>query len=360
MKLGAFDYITKPSECEEILHRTMKAIVAGETNRDMQKLLKLKEKPGEKGLLLVVGESKAIKDIRAQIQRISSFDFPVLITGETGTGKNLIAKAIHLNSARAEGPFISVSCASIPEHLFESELFGHSKGAFTGALIERKGLFEEANGGTILLDEIGIIPKPLQSKLLGVLQDKVIRKVGTNKEVLIDARIIAATNSDLVKSVKVGEFRQDLFYRVNTAHLHIPPLRERREDIPVLAEYFLAECAGKMGKGEILLCPDSLKKLLEYDYPGNVRELHNIISLAASVSSDGLVLEKDLPFMLSCAGEPASCISEDDVSLPLEQLEKKILMKNIERNFHNLAKVCKELKISRTTLWRKMKKYSLT
>ncbi len=239
MKMGAYDYISKPFEYEEILHRAENAIRQAETAREMGRMLQGRTEAGE-DFSMVVGRSPVITDIKKQLKKISAADLPVLITGETGTGKNLFAKAVHLNSRRSAGPFIAVNCTSIPEHLLESELFGHTRGAFTGAVMERKGLFEFAGGGTILLDEIGSIPKAIQAKLLGVLQDRVIRKVGSNEEIPVDTRVIAATNVDLLAAIRKGEFREDLYYRVNVLHIHIPALRERKEDIPALSESFLS------------------------------------------------------------------------------------------------------------------------
>jgi DNA-binding NtrC family response regulator len=247
MRLGATDYIAKPFEYDEIVHRANRAIERSSTAKDMHAMLHNRSSARE-DFPLITGKSQVMAAVRSQLKKISLTSFPVLITGETGTGKNLTAKAVHLSSERAREPFISVNCASIPEQLLESELFGHARGAFTGALMERKGLFEAAHRGTILLDEIGSIPTGLQAKLLGVLQDKTVRKVGSNEEIPVDARVIAATNTDLPTAIRNGDFREDLYYRINVLPLRLPPLREHREDIPLLAEQFLAQVCRRSEK----------------------------------------------------------------------------------------------------------------
>jgi DNA-binding NtrC family response regulator len=359
MRLGATDYIAKPFEYDEILHRAKRAVERSATARDMNRMLRNRAASGE-DFPLIIGTSQAFSTVRNQLKKISQTGFPVLITGETGTGKSLAAKAIHLSGMRAEGPFISVNCASIPEQLLESELFGHTKGAFTGAIIERKGLFEAARGGTILLDEIGSIPKSLQAKLLGVLQDKMIRKVGSNEDIPVEARVIAATNTDLPAAVRIGGFREDLYYRINVLPLHLPPLREHKEDIPLLAEHFLAQCIEEQKReGLEGFAPECMVKLLAHDYPGNIRELQNVVCRAVAVSETTLVQCDDL-FDLS-SNQPRASFEDREGSAPMDirEWEKKIILQTIARHPNNLAEVCKELKIGRTTLWRKMKQYRI-
>lgn len=359
MRMGASDYIAKPFEYDEILHRAKRAMERVETAREMDKMLQA-QKTSQENFSMITGESSAIRNIKNQLKKISSIDLPVLITGETGTGKNLLAKAIHLNSSMSAGPFISVNCTSIPEQLMESELFGHTKGAFTGAVMDRKGLFEAAQHGTILLDEIGAISKTLQAKLLGVLQDKVIRKVGSNEEISMATRVIAATNADLRTAIKKGEFREDLFYRINVLHVHIPPLREHKEDIPPLAEYFLSMCTANQNiKNLIGFAPGAMDKLYRYDYPGNVRELYNIICRAVAVSEPPLILCEDLLNEQSNKTDCATTESEETVHMDIKEWEKKIILQSIVRHPNNLAEVCRELKIGRTTLWRKMRQYKI-
>lgn len=360
VKKGAYDYITKPFEYDEILHRAKKAIQTAETDAEMSRM-RYDVAAEDGGFSMVVGKSPLMMDVKARLRKIAVNDFPVLITGETGTGKNLLARAIHLNSPRAKGPFISVNCTSIPENLFESELFGHTKGAFTSAIMERKGLFEAADGGSILLDEIGSIPKPLQAKLLGVLQDKIIRKVGSDHGIPVDVRVLAATNSDLVESVQKHEFREDLYYRINVLHVNIPPLREHKEDIPSLAQKFLSECIGMKKDVKISgFAPDVIERICAYDYPGNVRELYNIICYAVALTDSVIISSDSMPLPLSKVSCPASKQTASE-SRPMDfnEWEKKIIIQSIERHPRNLAEVCRELKIGRTTLWRKMKEYNI-
>jgi two-component system response regulator AtoC len=325
----------------------------------MNKMLRNRAASGE-NFPLIIGTSQAFSTVRNQLKKISQTSFPVLITGETGTGKNLAAKAIHLCSTRAEGSFISVNCASIPEQLLESELFGHTKGAFTGAIIERKGLFEAARNGTILLDEIGSVPKALQVKLLGVLQDKMIRKVGSNEDIAVDARVIAATNRDLPAAIRNGDFREDLYYRINVLPLHLPPLREHKEDIPLLAEHFLAQCGDEQKRAGLEgFAPECMAKLLAHDYPGNIRELQNIVCRAVAVSEARLVHCDDLFDLSSDQPNAPAGNNEESAPMDIREWEKKIILRTIARHPNNLAEACRELKIGRTTLWRKMKQYKI-
>lgn len=360
MKMGAYDYITKPFEYEEVLHRVRKAIEMAETDHEMGTMLRTKITHKDKDFSMIIGESNIIRDIKTQLRKISDSDFPVLITGETGTGKNLLAKAIHLNSSKATDPFINVNCTSIPEHLLESELFGHTKGAFTGAIMERKGLFEVANRGTLLLDEIGAIPRTIQAKLLGVLQDGVIRKVGSNDEIPIGVRIIAATNVNILSAIKNGEFREDLYYRINVLHIHVPPLRTHKEDIPALAENFLSFCKAKQNKPHIVgFTPEVIDKLYYYDYPGNVRELFNIVCHSVVASNSSMIYCEDLPKLIMQVPETVAATTGEMVPISIEEWEKRMIIQSIKRHPHNLTKVCNELKIGRTTLWRKMKQHGI-
>jgi DNA-binding NtrC family response regulator len=359
MRLGATDYVAKPFEYDEIVHRANKAIEQSTTARDLHAMLRNRSSAGD-GFSLISGNSQAMNAVRSQLKKISQTSFPVLITGETGTGKNLTAKAIHLSGDRAQEAFISVNCASIPEQLLESELFGHTKGAFTGALMERKGLFEAAHRGTIVLDEIGSISKALQAKLLGVLQDKTIRKVGSNEEIPVDARVIAATNTDLPAAIKKGDFREDLYYRINVLPLRLPPLREHREDIPLLAGQFLAECVKDQERAGLTgFAPQCMARLIAHDYPGNIRELQNLVCRAVAISEGSLVQCDDL--FDETADMPCLPGQETDESAPMDikEGEKKLILQAIARHPNNLAEACKELKIGRTTLWRKMKQYRI-
>jgi DNA-binding NtrC family response regulator len=358
MKMGAFDYIPKPFKHEEILHRVKKAMSDIETKRELTSFEEDRESGRKQPSIL--GESRAVREITSLVEKISKVDLPVLITGETGTGKNLVAAVIHNQSARAGKPLISINCAGVPEYLIESELFGHTKGAFTGAFLDRKGLFEEADGGTLLLDEIGTMSHAMQAKLLDVLQNRVLRPVGSNRSREVDVRTIAATNTDLEQAVREGKFREDLYYRIKVTHIHLPPLREHPEDIPVLARHLLEQCRREFRKPELQFSLEVMDFLYEYDYSGNVRELYNMICNAAAVSSGPIITMQDMSLSLTNRFFEVSSVSREDAKTgTLEEWEKDLIIKSIRKHSHNLGKVCGELGIGRTTLWRKMKKYSI-
>jgi DNA-binding NtrC family response regulator len=357
MKLNAFDYISKPFKPDEILHRVRKSINHIEDRTELTRLNGENER--EKRFIPIIGNSQTIKELIALIEKIAKVDLPVLITGDTGTGKNLVAKAIHSLSSRAAKPLVSINCASVPEYLLESELFGHAKGAFTGAYLDRKGLFEEADDGSLLLDEIGSMPYTMQAKLLDFLQELIIRQVGSNKMKKVNVRIMSATNTDLEENIKDGTFRDDLFYRIKVTHIHIPPLREYIEDIPSLARHFLDLYKKEFNKSDLQLSSDAIDFMCQYDYPGNVRELKNIISSAAAISTGPYITTQDLS--LSFTNRFFDFASESKVAKPgtFQESEKNLIMNSIKKHSQNLAKVCDELGIGRTTLWRKMKKYNI-
>ena len=360
MKMGAFDYILKPFKNEEILHRVRKSMNHLETTRELSSLHK--RGTSEKSKVPLLGNSTAIKEIVAVMHKISNLDISILLTGETGTGKSLIAKTIHSLSSRADKPFISINCASVPDNLLESELFGHEKGAFTGALLERKGLFEAAEGGSILLDEIGSMPFPMQAKLLDVLQDRAIRRIGSNKSKAINVRVITATNTDIIKAIDNGLFRNDLYYRIKVAHIHVPPLRDHAEDIPSLGNHFLESIGKELNKPDLEFSLEALEFLLHYKFPGNVRELANAISGAAAVAVSNIISVQDLALTLtnSLTEMPTPIPPERDLHPnSLEEWEKELIVESLKKNPSNLTKVCSELRIGRTTLWRKMKKYNI-
>jgi len=361
MKIGALDYISKPFKNEEILHRVRKSMSHRETVRELSSLQQ-KSIASENNKIPILGISAAMKEIVSTVQKIAKTDISVLITGETGTGKSLIAKTIHNLSSRADKPFISINCASVPENLLESELFGHEKGAFTGALLARKGLFEAADGGSVFLDEIGSMPLALQAKLLDVLQERSIRRIGSNETKAINVRIISATNADLNNAINSGLFRRDLYFRIKVAHIHVPPLKEHSEDIPFLARHFLETAGRELNKTDIQLSQDALEFLLHYDFPGNVRELSNAISGAIAITENNVISAQDLALTLTKSLFVISSLSpleKDLQSSSLEEWEKDIIAESIKKNSGNLSKVCSELKIGRTTLWRKMKKYNI-
>ncbi|WP_019623382.1 sigma-54-dependent transcriptional regulator [Thioalkalivibrio thiocyanoxidans] len=367
MKLGATDYITKPARNEEILWKVRK-ILEGRS-------LSEAHEPGNEetcnsGLGALVAESPAMCEVLERIRKVAPTNLTVLITGETGTGKSCIARAIHHHSQLSAGPFVSVNCAALPEPLLESELFGHAKGAFTGATQARRGLFEEAHNGTLFLDEIGTLPANMQAKLLGALQDREIRRVGSNTPQAVDVRVIAATNADLEEEVARDVFREDLFYRLNVARLQVPPLRERREDIPVLARGILARLAGDGSHG-VAVTDEAMSVLCNAEYPGNVRELENALEWAAAVCRGHLIAVADLPEALQQPqrsvrtpleqGEETAVVREKAVPTDgsLAGHERQIIEESIERCRWNLTAAAKSLGIGRTTLWRKMRQYNI-
>lgn len=299
MKKGAFNYLTKPFNPKELLFQVEKALENRRLTSEIERLRGLlKEKYDFQN---IIAKSEKMRHVLEQVSHIAKTDSSVCIFGESGTGKELIAKAIHLASARKDKPFVAINCAAIPETLLESELFGHEKGAFTGAVRSTKGLFAQGHEGTIFWDEIGDMPLSLQAKLLRVLQDQRISPVGSEKVVEVDTRIIVATNKDLEAEVKKGFFREDLFYRIHVIPVHMPPLRERKEDIPCLAEYFIHRFNRRMKKKVNGMTPSSMQKLMSYNWPGNVRELENTIEYAMAMSQrdliteDGILQTKDVP-----------------------------------------------------------------
>src|SRR5215831_73666 len=292
MRQGAFDYFEKGKEPDELLHRVDKALEKKALSRANDNLRRqIRERYSLPG---IIAHSKAMQDVLELALRVAPTDATVLIQGESGTGKELIAKAIHHASRRAKGPFVAVNCGALPEPLLESEIFGHVKGAFTGATVNKKGLFEEAHGGTVFLDEIGEMPLALQVKLLRALQDGEVRPVGSNQPIIVDVRVLAATNRDLTYLMQQGKLREDLFYRLNVIPVVLPPLRERREDIPVLAEHFLGHFGQKQG-GLFRLSAEAVERLLRYPWPGNVRELENAMERIAILAGKETIGPEDLP-----------------------------------------------------------------
>ena len=308
----------------------------------------------------IVGKSKNMQDVYALMQRASESDITVLIQGESGTGKELVSKLIHFNSPRKKGPFVAVNCAAIPETLIESELFGHERGAFTGATMRRLGQFERAQGGTVLLDEIGDMPMALQAKLLRVLQEREIQRVGGTATIPIDIRVIAATNRDLENAVKIGEFRADLFYRLAAFPLVIPPLREHREDIPLLVAHFLKNHAGSTEDCARGISPAALQRLLVYDWPGNVRELRNAIERALLLETTDRLQVGNLPPQLVALIPPLT--DPENPARPvlsMQEAEQQALVHALEASDGNITKAAQVLNVNRTTLYRKLKKYGL-
>lgn len=321
-------------------------------------------------LLQIIGTSNAIKRIYELIEKLSNSDSTVLILGESGTGKELVAKNIHFKSARADKPFIPVNCGAIPTELLESELFGHEKGAFTGAVAARIGRFELADGGTVFLDEIGEMHPILQVKLLRVLQERSFERIGGTKTVNVDVRIIAATNQNLEEAVVAGRFREDLFYRLNVIPLNIPPLRERIEDIPLLCDYFIEKHSKRMGRNPIRMTDEVLKIFLNYHWPGNVRELENTIERLLVLKDDDIVKPYDLPEKMTGRKIPNLPDVEDDdinpfvggidLNAALEEYEKRLILHALELQNGVKSQAAKYLNINRTTLIEKMKRLGLS
>jgi len=358
MKLGAFDFITKPFQPEEILLRVRNALEKRSLKEEVNQLrAEVKNTFGFEG---IVGVSDGIRRVLTMLPKIAQTESTVLITGESGTGKELIAKAVHASSRRAQGPFISVSCAAFPEQLLENELFGHVKGAFTGAVAARKGLLEEANGGTFFLDEVGEVPPTIQTKLLRILEERYIRRLGDNRPVPVNVRVVAATNRDLESAMRQNTFREDLFYRLNVIAIHLPPLRERKEDISLLARHFLALHSKRVERDFAGFSPEALEALETYDFPGNIRELNNVVEQAVALAIGPTIELHDLPEKLFHLDlDSKSSLTRTPPPKGLAAMERDLVMERLQVHQGNLGLVAKDLGISRTTLWRRMKEYKI-
>ncbi|MHB8771245.1 MAG: sigma-54-dependent transcriptional regulator [Syntrophales bacterium] len=358
LKAGAFDYLTKPLDVEELKILIDKAMDHYHLRTEN---LVLKERLGDRfDFSRIIAASPKMKNLLETLAMVAPSDATVLIMGESGTGKEVIANAIHHNSPRAGEPFIKVSCAALPETLLESELFGHEKGAFTGAVARREGRFQLAHRGTIFLDEVGEMSPALQTKLLRVLQEKEFEPLGSTRTVKVDIRVITATNRDLEKEVKEGRFREDLYYRLNVVPLVLPPLRERREDIPLLADHFLALFREKNRKPIKAISGKSLDLLVRYDWPGNVRELENVIERAVILSRDEILVPADLPPQLRMLAEQEG---DDALAIPpgmsLDEMERALIVKTLDETAGNRTRAAEILGINRRTLQNKLKQYGL-
>jgi len=354
MRLGAFDYIQKPFSEQELLVKVTKAIESRRLHGQVR--LFAQEFKERYHFESIVGRSQAVRDVLTKVVKIAPTDAIVLITGDSGTGKELIARAVHANSKRAERPFVTVNCAAITETLLESELFGHARGAFTGAVSARKGLFEEADGGTFFFDEIAETTPSFQAKLLRAIQDGEIRRVGENRGIKVDIRVIAATNVDLGQAVQERRFRQDLYYRLNVARFHLPPLRERREDIPQLVEFFLEKYNRKMS-ARSRLADNVMERLVQYDFPGNVRELENMVEQAVALSSGGVITVDDI---LPQAPRRTSTTTGRTLADIVDEAEREAVNAALRAAEGSREKAAEALDISPTTLWRKMTRLGIT
>ena len=353
MKHGASDYLTKPVKTDEVVRVVERVIREASLRREVSRLRKEVHK--EYSFHHILGKSKAIQAVFDLIRRIADSPTNVLITGESGTGKELVAKAIHYNSDRRDAPFIPVNCAAIPEQLLESELFGHMRGSFTDAKMDKRGLFEEAQKGTLFLDEISELPIMLQAKLLRVIQEREIRRVGANKPVSVDVRIMAATNLNLGEEIKAKRFRDDLYYRLNVIELKLPPLRDRREDIPLLVEAFLKKCGDARRKDVKGVSESALAMLMDYAWPGNVRELENVVERAVTLSRGEKIMPEDLPPVIQGSRGDRRVLDEAaERTLPLEAVEKEYILKILDKMGGNKYQAAHALGIDRKTLYRKL------
>ena len=365
MKLGAYDYITKPFKIDEV--RIIIANALRSKNLEVENRTLKKELTKEYSFQNLVGNSDTMHRIYELIKRVSQTPTNVLITGESGTGKEMVAKAIHFNGPLKDKPFVTINCGAIPESLMESEMFGHKKGSFTGAIADKAGLFEVADGGTLFLDEVGELPVSIQVKLLRAIQERVIRRVGGTEDTKIEVRIIAATNRDLEDMVKKGSFRQDLFYRLNVINIRTPGLRERSEDIPVLANHFLKKYNDRLHKQIGGISAEAMDMLKKYDYPGNVRELENIIERTVALEGGATILPESLPpFVNTPSGRKMASTHEiqvTDEGLDLDkimgQIEKELLIKAIHAAGGVKKKAAKLLNITFRSMRYRVEKYSL-
>jgi len=366
MRRGAYDYIPKPFRADQLLLVVRKAIERERLRLEVERLSE--ELSTLRGADGVVGRSAGLREVVAVARKVAKHPSTVLVTGESGTGKELIARLVHSASPRSERAFVAVNCAAIPDALLESELFGHARGAFTGAVQERRGLFEEADGGTIFLDEIGELPLALQVKLLRVLQEGEIRRVGDNAARTVDVRVVAATSRDLEEEVRQNRFRADLYYRVNVVQLHLPPLRDRGEDIAELAKHFATFHAARLGIANPTLASAALRALMDYAWPGNVRELENVIERALVLAENGAIGPEQLPPAVLGVVAPASAGAifngngaDSDLSVKrgTETLERSLIKQALDRTGGNRTRAAQLLDLSHRALLYKIREYGL-
>lgn len=365
MKMGAYDYITKPFKIDEVRLNIQNALRS--RNLEVENRSLKKELVKEYSFQNMVGNSQAMHQIFDLVKRVSQTPTNVLITGESGTGKEVVAKAIHYNGPLKDKPFVTINCGAIPENLMESEMFGHKKGSFTGAVVDKAGLFEVANGGTLFLDEVGELPLTIQVKLLRAIQERVIRRVGATDDMKVEVRIIAATNRNLEEMVQKGTFRQDLFYRLNVINIKTPGLRERRDDIPLLAGHFLKKYNERLNKNIGGISTEAMEILKKYDYPGNVRELENMIERTVALEGGAMILPESLPPMVNTTSGRKMASSNEieigaegvDLDKVMGQIEKELLIKAIHSAGGVKKRAAKLLHISFRSMRYRIEKYNL-
>src|SRR5256885_4433608 len=357
MKNGAYDYVTKPINLEELSLLIRRAIEVNQKDRELDNLRRRLDQ--KFGLDQIVGQSRQMKDVFARIQRAAPVDSTVLILGESGTGKELVAQALHHNSLRKKGPFVAVNCAAVPATLVESELFGHVRGAFTGATDRRIGRFEQADGGTLFIDEIGDFELGLQAKLLRVLETLTLTPVGGHEDRKVNVRVLAATSRNIVQMVKEGTFREDLYYRLNVITITLPPLRDRSDDIPILVDHFLREVASTKHTAPKRISPEVMRRFTQYRWPGNVRELRNTLESMMVLADGEMLTERDLPDRVAEASLAPSTPKELPTGLTMEELERLAITKALDESSGNRTHAANRLGISVRTLQRKLRQYEL-
>jgi two-component system NtrC family response regulator len=357
MKLGAGDYLIKPCHPDELLLVVERQLETRHLRREVSRLKQQLHKYSRFGE--IIGTSPAMQEIYQVVEAVSRNKSSVLIYGENGTGKELVARTIHRKSPLADQPFLAVNCGALAETLLESQLFGHRKGAFTGAVEDHEGVFQAADGGTLFLDEISEIPLPLQVKFLRAIQEREVTPLGSTKVIHVDVRIIAATNRDLETAVAEGTFRTDLFYRLNVVPIHLPPLRDRRTDISLLVEHFVAEFSRAYGVEPKTVTPEAMRRLADYRWPGNIRELQNVIERAFALSTEPVITERDLPASITVPVDtaPPSTLAEP---LPFEELERLNILAALRKSGGNKNEAARLLQIDRQRLYRKIEKYGIT
>ena len=358
-KLGAFDYMSKPVVADELLFRVERAL---EAFRLAEKTLRLERRLKGDGLESIVGDSASMRDVFRLVEKIAPTNSTVMIRGESGTGKELVARAVHARSNRSQKPFFALNCAAIPENLLESELFGHEKGSFTGADARKIGLFEAASGSTLFLDEIGDLTLPLQGKILRALQEKEVKRVGGNETIPVDVRVVAATNRDLSAMMKAGQFREDLFYRLNVIPVELPPLRDRSSDVRALVSRFLEKANASHGTAVASVSPEAMELLVRHGWPGNVRQLESVVERAVLLCEGNIVVPSDLPSEVRLNTAPAARPYGFDIpaeGIDIEEFERQLIVQAMEKSGWVIAKAARLLGLTYRTLQYRLEKFGL-